>query len=55
MNNQEILSHYEKYKHLIMANNAKKITCECGSVFRNDKRYSHLKTKKHNKYLNNKA
>jgi len=41
------LSHYEKYKELIKKNNSKKFTCECGSITRNDKKYKHLKSKKH--------
>lgn len=47
----ESLSQYQKYKHLIIANNAKKTTCICGSITRYDKRYVHLKTKKHQRFI----
>lgn len=32
-----------------------KYTCECGSTIRNDKKSKHIKTKKHQDYLNNLA
>lgn len=44
------ISHYQKYKELIKKNNSKKFICECGSITRNDKKYKHLKSKKHLEY-----
>jgi len=44
----------EKIKVYMTEYHNKKITCYCGSVFRHDMLYRHIKTKKHNEYLQNK-
>jgi hypothetical protein len=49
---EELLSHYQKYKTYFQSYNAKKITCDCGSIIRYDRKSKHLKTNKHQLYIN---
>ena len=52
---QENMKRYrEEHKEEIRAKKAEPITCECGSTFRRSDKGQHLRTKKHQEFINNK-
>lgn len=52
-NKDKIKNYYEKNKYKIEEMGKVKVKCECGSLFRKSDLSRHLKTKKHQNYINN--
>jgi hypothetical protein len=46
-------NYYEKNKEKILKKNREQITCECSCIIRKDGLAEHIKTKKHQKFMNN--
>jgi len=47
--------YYNKYKDRLLQNMKNKIQCECGSSICKINLYRHIKTKKHQQFLNKKS
>jgi hypothetical protein len=49
---ENLKKYYDDNKDQINANKSKKCTCECGSPFTRENKSQHIKTMKHQKYVN---